>query len=375
MTGDLGPVVRTQPPTEAIAGAVRRLLDQLEPLCAEVFASTILSRPELSVLPAQMLDDIRGSQRRFVTTGLHCVLTGQPFDDLYEAVARTARRRQAQGAPLSYTLRISDDVMRRVMDHVIDELGDHATVEDRAHITSRSLEFLRLLTIASATGLEGSDARRERRARLFELLTDDAPPGPEVTNLASQLGLSLPVRAVVATRDAQAAERLDRMSGAVTAERHGCTVALFGVDPPGLEGPHGLHGLGDPDRPGQYVETVCAAATLAEHLGSGTVTVDEVALLAPVLVLDDGAAAGAVRASFGDLPGTPRGEELLQTVSAALTLGSNAQAARELGVHRHTFEYRLRRFTELTGQDLTDPVVALRCRLGLLRLRMWPYRR
>jgi DNA-binding PucR family transcriptional regulator len=80
-------------------------------------------------------------------------------------------------------------------------------------------------------------------------------------------------------------------------------------------------------------------------------------------------AADLVDAELGGLADVPPRERdrLLAAVRAYLATGSVAQVAARLYCHRNTVLNRLRRFTELTGRDVTVPadaavvLLALRC--------------
>ena len=69
------------------------------------------------------------------------------------------------------------------------------------------------------------------------------------------------------------------------------------------------------------------------------------------------ATAALVATTLGPVLELPpdRAEPLLTTVHIWLRLGQSVSAtAAELHCHRNTVNYRLRRFTELTGRPLTD---------------------
>lgn len=70
-------------------------------------------------------------------------------------------------------------------------------------------------------------------------------------------------------------------------------------------------------------------------------------------------------------PLSTAGTSLMETVSAYLDNGRSLEAtARKLYVHANTVRYRLRRATDLTGRDLSDPRDAFTVRLALTYARL-----
>jgi DNA-binding PucR family transcriptional regulator len=65
------------------------------------------------------------------------------------------------------------------------------------------------------------------------------------------------------------------------------------------------------------------------------------------------------------------GTKLLDTLDAYLAHGGNvSETAAALYLHRNTLSYRLRRITEISGLDLTDPAVCLRVQVALAVRRL-----
>jgi len=72
------------------------------------------------------------------------------------------------------------------------------------------------------------------------------------------------------------------------------------------------------------------------------------------------------------LDSAARRTELLETLETVLATRGHAEAAAELGVHRHTVVYRLGRIGALLGVDLDDPAVRHRLWLAVTLLRLTP---
>jgi DNA-binding PucR family transcriptional regulator len=74
-------------------------------------------------------------------------------------------------------------------------------------------------------------------------------------------------------------------------------------------------------------------------------------------------------------PLTSAGGDLTRTLSSYLDGGGALEScARALFVHPNTVRYRLRRVSEITGRDPTDPRDALMLRIALIVGRLSPSR-
>jgi purine catabolism regulator len=70
--------------------------------------------------------------------------------------------------------------------------------------------------------------------------------------------------------------------------------------------------------------------------------------------------------ALGQLPRHDRRGTLRTTLRAFLASGgSHAEASRQLGIHRNTLAYRLRRLSELVGRDVADPASWLTLQVAL----------
>jgi hypothetical protein len=120
------------------------------------------------------------------------------------------------------------------------------------------------------------------------------------------------------------------------------------------------------------VERAGHAADVAQRLGEVDLRFADAAPMHAMLALPEAERTAYLRGCFGDLPGTARGDAMLHTVATTFTNPRAADAARVLHIHRHTLEYRLRRFEEETGADLSDPASRFRIQLGLFLLGRLP---
>ncbi|MBO0851137.1 MAG: helix-turn-helix domain-containing protein, partial [Pseudonocardia sp.] len=80
-----------------------------------------------------------------------------------------------------------------------------------------------------------------------------------------------------------------------------------------------------------------------------------------------------VESVLGGLASAParERERLLETVRAYAASGAVAEVAARLYCHRNTVRGRLRRFSELTGRDVTIPAEAATVLLALVSSREW----
>ncbi|MGA5542320.1 PucR family transcriptional regulator [Mycobacterium sp. NPDC051198] len=99
------------------------------------------------------------------------------------------------------------------------------------------------------------------------------------------------------------------------------------------------------------LSTALEQARIAAHSGSGRFT--EFGELSPMGVLLEGRSTTELRVLAAPLDALAGGEDLIPTLAAFL--GRNGQmeaAATELAVHRHTMRNRMRRISQLLGDDL-----------------------
>lgn len=99
------------------------------------------------------------------------------------------------------------------------------------------------------------------------------------------------------------------------------------------------------------LSTALEQARIAAHSGSGRFT--EFGELSPMGVLLEGRSTAELRVLAAPLDALAGGEDLIPTLAAFL--GRNGQmeaAATELAVHRHTMRNRMRRISQLLGDDL-----------------------
>lgn len=357
---------KSLPPT--VEAGVQRVLASLGPLCDEIFELAQKVSPEIAAQPPAVLADMRRWQRWLVSVGLTAVLSERPFDEQLGAdIMATALRRGEQGVSLSATLTAGDAALRLVTDRLIGELGPEPSGADLAFVNARMLEFLRVLSVFSAGSQGGLTPAEDRISLCAELLRSPT------TAHAARAGVVLPLRHVVALpAGTDVAKLLELHPGALAAEWESCVILASAVPLVVSLGVHGTATVGE-SLP-RALSSARRALGLASATGQLCLDGAEAALLGAVLEIPREQAADGVAACFGALAESPRGEELLDSLSALLTFGQVALTARRTHVHRQTLLYRLKRLEELTALDLGDPLVRLRCQLALLTLERWPYR-
>jgi hypothetical protein len=266
-------------------------------------------------------------------------------------------------------------------------------------VTEQILEYLD--RISGAVGQSYLETRerlmrqrdRERDRTLQRLLAGD--DSPELRRLAASLDIDLhpPYRVVacVMLDDADA----DRVLAPITRSPHdglvipdepGIWIGLIGpdVDPlvlwPGLarDGPRGTLRIGV----GPVAETLADVApaarrarqalSIGERLAPGQAVHyhTEVAIFG-ALTADRGELAAYVEQVLGPvLDGQGGRTDLLATLDALVTSRSLTEAARRLGLHRHTLVYRIQRLRDVLGGDVDDPSERHRLWLALQALRL-----
>lgn len=237
--------------------------------------------------------------------------------------------------------------------------------------------------------LRQRDLERERALR--RLLAGDA--GPEARRLAAATGLELvpPYRLVAVTADSGLDESRLAMiwrpaRALVAAAEKGALLAL--VDP-AVE-PRRLLRLAREHASGPLVVGVGPVAErlddVARAASRATEALDIGRRLRPERAIHDWAEVSVFAALAGDEVAVgayldtilgplldPSARELRTTLEAVLASRGPADAARRLGVHRHTVAYRLERITELCGGlDLDDQETRHRLWLALQLARLRP---
>jgi hypothetical protein len=361
--------------------------------------------PMLGDFPAPVAAETREWPARVTVASLRLVAKGESLDALGPDIEATARRRRAQQVDQEQAMRSYEFAQQALVDEVTRRIRGH---KDEAALftafTRRLLEFQRVAAVHLTAGFTGPDEPDEHRRfddegqRLLERVVGRRRAGDDAEG-EIRLRVTLPLRVAAATTvlpDPYDLLRAVRRNNpwAVAGVLDGRVVVVAARPPRELPEPHGVCELDPADvveiasRPlGEDVEAdniarpiaVASAVTRAGHaadvakrLGETDLAYSDAAPLHVMLSLPESERAAYLRSCFGDLPGTARGDAMLHTVATTFTNPRAADAARVLHIHRHTLEYRLRRFEEETGADLSDPASRFRLQIGLFLLGRLP---
>ncbi|MEV0589550.1 PucR family transcriptional regulator [Nonomuraea sp. NPDC050310] len=210
-----------------------------------------------------------------------------------------------------------------------------------------------LLTLAVERGRAQREAERRVRSAVLELLL--AGETDRARAVLAPLGESLPedpVRVVAAGPGA-----LDLAETRGFAVRHGELVVLIGgtaelPGPAGVGGPVPLRDL----RTG--LDQAERSLARARRQGGGVVRFTELAGQGLLSLLDPAAAQAFGASVLAPLVEYGSRADLVGSLRAYLAANGHWDAAaQQLGVHRHTLRYRMKRVSELLGRDLDDPGV------------------
>jgi hypothetical protein len=373
--------------TERPDPLARRLLGDIDGLVAVLAERIIDQVPAIQSSP-EVTAQMRIWLQRISSAALELVIKDEPFDSLGPLIEQMARRRRAQGIDRWQTLRAYEVAQQTLLDVLSRRLRGHP---QEAHlfpqVTRRLLEFQRISTFWVSAGYSSDGPRgRDRDADIQALLEISAgrrAPDSDDHDLGRRLGLSLPLREVTVSSELGAGledtvrntSRVNPWS--VVGSLDGRMVALTLRQPNGFPEPNGTASLPD-DAPAPVVASAVGAAgraaDVAAALGVRRLSAAEAAPLAAMLNVPEHEREAYLAGCFRSLPQTPRGRALLTAVSATLTYGRSGEAAKALHVHRHTLDYRLSRFTEETGLDLSDPATRFRCAIGLFLIGLMPHR-
>jgi hypothetical protein len=361
--------------------------------------------PMLGDFPPPVAAETREWPARVTVASLRLVAKGESLDALGPDIEATARRRRAQQVDQEQAMRSYEFAQQALVDEVTRRIRGH---KDEAALftafTRRLLEFQRVAAVHLTAGFTGPDEPDEHRRfddegqRLLERVVGRRRAGDDAEG-EIRLRVTLPLRVAAATTvlpDPYDLLRAVRRNNpwAVAGVLDGRVVVVAARPPRELPEPHGVCELDAADvveitsRPlGEDVEAdniarpiaVASAVTRAGHaadvakrLGKPDLAYPEAAPLHVMLSLPESERVAYLRSCFGDLPGTARGDAMLHTVATTFTNPRAADAARMLHIHRHTLEYRLRRFEEETGADLSDPASRFRLQIGLFLLGRLP---
>jgi hypothetical protein len=385
----------------------RLLLDDVDGLVKLMVDRVVTGLPMILDLAPEVQAESHDWIRRMTVAVLELMARGESLESLGPEIEATARRRRAQRVDQEQSLRGYEFAQQALVDEVGDRLRGRA---DEAVLfsafTRRLLEFQRVATVHLTAGFNGpADPAEHKRhddegQRLLERICGRRDAGEEEEPGSVRMRVTLPLRVAAATivlpdaRDQLPAVRRSN-PWAVAGVLEGRVVVVAARRPRELPEPFGVVDLDPSDiveisaRPGgedavdagdiarpaaisHAVDRAGHAADVAQRLGEPDLTFAEASPLHAMLALPEAEREAYLRSCFGDLPGTPRGDAMLHTVATVFTNPRAADAARVLHIHRHTLEYRLRRFEEETDADLSDPACRFRLQLGLFLLGRLP---
>lgn len=356
-------------PTAKDAELLRALLADLDAIIERLVVKIREEIESFSAVPVEDQHVAAGASVRLLILELLGEADGHPA---HEAVAGLGERRAEQGIPVEDVLR----AWRIGVDHVIAEARiiaerDGYRPETAFDLLQNALATADEAMVSLAEGhregdepAEGLDPQRSQETFLLAALGGEVGV-TELRNQATSLGLELsaPQRAFRAPgADEEDAGRIRKM----------------------LAGPDGIRGLamiaagelvgfsvGDPPR--GAVELLAAGPAVAfEELPESFRIAGRVAAAAQAFGLagvhDIGSAglqvavlesvdvgAALVERYVSPVRDSSSGEELLASVREFLAAGAKIDpAAQRLHIHPNTLRYRLARFEELTGAELTE---------------------
>jgi hypothetical protein len=394
----------TTSPDQALA---RLLLDDVAGLVKVMVERVARELPMITDLSPEVQADSRDWTRQVTVSALELMARGEALEGLGPEIEATARRRRAQRVDQEHSLRAYEFAQQALVDEVANRLRG---LPDEAALfsvfTRRLLEFQRVAAVHLSAGFTGPAEPAEHRRhddegqRLLERICGRRDAGGEEESGAVRMRVTLPLRVVavtVALPDAREQLRAVRRSNpwAVAGVLDGRVVVVAARRPRELPEPYGVVDLDPADiveisaRPGgedavdagdiarpaavaTAADRAGRAADVAQRLGEPDLSFAAASPLHAMLALPETDRAAYLRSCFGDLPGTPRGDAMLHTVATVFMNPRAADAARVLHIHRHTLEYRLRRFEEETENDLSDPACRFRLQIGLFLLGRLP---
>jgi hypothetical protein len=363
--GDDGPV------TDPVALAARATLDDLDEVLVAVARAIREDVPEYAFVTDEQLHH---ATHRNITAILRAwaerrMLTQDELKGFEETVEERAR----SGVPLDEYLHAVSVGEATAWEQVMGHASVPLRAEDVLEAMATRFAITKHITRVTATAhqrvelLSAREAYERRAMALRSLLRGSLGP-EEVREHATHLGLDLS-RTYVAVR-ARARGRLDseqvqRLLAGRQNHPPYAAFALSGEEVVGLlaEAPSGTDAITAGVSGAVPLESVARASheahlafATAWSLGlTGVLTTGDLGLRAAVQQLPE--MSQALRDKYvAPLAGSGSlGNELLLTVRAYLEGGSRREAAASrLHVHLNTVGYRIGRFCELTGADLTD---------------------
>lgn len=354
----------------AVATAAQATLDDLDDVIGAV---TKAIRDQVSDYVLVTDDELQAAIRRNVGGMLRALQERRHLGQAELAdFATTVEERARNGVAIEAYLLAVGVAEAEVWEHLwrrAPEVPDGRRVEAFA-LRFANVQLVTRVTVAAHRRIELRAARedQERRGVALRLLLGGGLPEPEAREHLARLGLVADQAYVVVrarARSAAGAERLTQLLTAGPDAGNPVAFALWGEDTVGLlrDRPSEVRGVtagvaGPVDLtrlPEAYEEASQAFAT-AWGLGrEGSFHLGDLGIKAAVQADPEVGRALRRRYLAPLLASGSLGSELLATARAYLEAGSSREAAAaRLHLHQNTVGYRLNRFSELTGADLSD---------------------
>jgi hypothetical protein len=357
--------------------AARDVAQDLDLLTEQVVAAIVDRVPDYDVVVERA--ELTAATRRDLALYLRVLSTGQLEEN--DATLALVSDRARQGVSLDVILVVFSIGEQLAWNRLLEACHLRAVpaglLFSLQELRFRSWErFIRTAAAAHrAAELSVDREAQARRAGMLQRVLLGEDEAPRQSRLAA-LGLEhrSDLYVVIARGCPAPAEGLERaLSGGRHIPPHG-VAALVGEEvlavltAPPVDGPRWVAGWAGPVEadalPAAYASARRAFDTATAWGRRGTVAFDDLPLQAAVL--GDPDVTAALRRRYADAPknGPAVPRDVLQTVKAFLRSGQRRNvAAARLHVHPNTVTYRVSRFTETTGADLTD--------LGVLAELWW----
>ena len=354
-----------------VAAAARAALDDLDALTAQAGVTIRESVPEYAYVSDEQL---WAASRRNLGSMLTALLERRALsEEELQAFATTVEERARNGVPLDEYLLAVTTAEASMWDRLWQ--SGAPTVPTDLMLKAFALRFANVKTVTRITAtahrrieLRTAREEHERRALALRSLLRGRLDVDEVREHSGRLGLDPSRPYVVVRARGQKKVDTDQVQRLLAGRRNHppyAAFALWGEDVVGLladvpaASANLIAGVAGPvflDALGTANEQAQLALATAWPLGlSGVFTLADLGLRANVQQSPD--VGRELRQRYlAPLQGSGTlGEELLATVRAYLETGSRRDgAAARLHVHINTVGYRIGRFSELTGADLTD---------------------
>lgn len=354
---------------ESVAAAAEELLQEL-PEVVQHLSGVI--RDRVPGYAAVSDGQLSAASARNVRDMLHSLRDRRPLtqDELADFTA-TVEERARNGVPVDEYLTAVTTAEAELWDQLWCRAG---SVPESTRLAVFSLRFgnvnaITRVTVAAHRRIElaGARADQERRAGALRALLRGGLQDEASREHLSQLGLALDEEWFVVRARSRAALDADRLAASLRAglDASLAVFVLWGEQTVGLvrERPQGARSItagvaGPVTVSGLPAADRLAADVLETAWGLGLEGIFDLDTLGIRVAVQAWPQIGArLRARYIEpvLSAGTLGEELLSTVKVHLQCGGRREVtATTMHVHQNTVGYRLKRFGELTGTDLTD---------------------